>query len=120
MLNNVNLLDTMSAMARHAAKRHVVLAENIANADTPNYAAKDLQPFSVIYDQSMREGLNVRQADAALITMPAGDIASPNGNTVSLEQQMMLTAQNKGSHDMALAVYRKTLDMFKMAIGKNL
>ena len=52
--------------------------------------------------------------------MDVTDIASPNGNTVSLEQQTMLAAQAKGDHEMALAVYRKALDMMKMAIGKNI
>ncbi len=120
MLNNVKLLDTMSAMARHAAQRHAVIAENIANADTPGYKAKDLQPFSEVFKSSVREGGNVKNMNASVVEMDAGDIASPNGNTVSLEQQMMLSAQNKGDHEMALAVYRKSLDMFKMAIGKNL
>lgn len=120
MLTNVKLLDTMSALASYSAQRHAVIADNIANADTPNFVAKDMQPFAEIFETSMKDGQNVKNLQAKTITMPMGDVASPNGNTVSLEQQMMLSAENKGQHDMALAVYRKSLDMFKMAIGKNL
>lgn len=117
---SVNLLDTMSALARHAAKRHAVIADNIANADTPGYKAQDLKPFADVFAQSVREGKSIQAVDADTMAMPTGDIASPNGNNVSLEQQMMLSVQNKVDHDMALAVYKKTLDMMKMAIGKNL
>ena len=120
MTGSVNLLDTMSALARHAAKRHAVIADNIANADTPGYKAQDLKPFSEVFSQSVREGKNIKQMGSDMTAMPTSDIASPNGNNVSLEQQMMLSAQNKADHDMALAVYKKTLDMMKMAIGKNL
>lgn len=120
MINNVKLLDTMSAMARHAAQRHAIIADNVANADTPGYVAKDIQAFSDVYAKAAREGTNVRMVQADTMSLPVHDIASPNGNTVSLEQQMMLSAQNKGQHELATAVYKKTLEMFKIAVGKNL
>ena len=110
----------MSAMAKHAANRHAVIAENIANADTPGYTAKDVQPFADIFHESEKTGLRPQEIDAKTVVMDVGNAASPNGNTVSLEQQMMLSTQNKADHDMALAVYKKTMDMMKMAIGKNL
>ena len=120
MLTELKLLDTMSAMSRHAAQRHAVIAENIANADTPGYQAKDITPFSELYNQAMREGRAVSGNSAELILSGGDNAMSPNGNSVSLEQQMMLSAQVKGSHDMALAVYKKSLDMMRMAVGKNL
>jgi flagellar basal-body rod protein FlgB len=120
MLSNIKLLDTMSAMAGHAARRHAVIADNIANADTPNFKAKDLQPFAQVFGAAERGQQNIKSLHAQTIEMETGDVASPNGNTVSLEQQMMLSVQTKGDHDMALAVYKKSLDMMKMALGKNL
>lgn len=120
MISNVKLLNTMSAMAKYAADRHAVIAENISNSDTPNFAAKDLRPFSEVFHQSQREGVRPQDVINQTIQMDTGNAASPNGNTVSLEQQMMLSTQNKAEHDMALAVYKKTMDMMKMAVGKNL
>ena len=120
MLSNIKVLDTMSAMAGHAAERHSVLANNIANANTPNFKAQDLQPFSEIYKTAAQEQKNIKMLQASTVEMDAGDVASPNGNTVSLEQQMMLSTQTQGSHDMALAVYKKSLDMMKLAIGKHI
>jgi len=120
MLSNMKILDTMSAMAGHAAERHAVISNNVANADTPNFKAQDLQPFSEIFLASAREQQNIKSIQGQLIEMDAGDISSPNGNTASLEQQMMLSTENKANHDMALAVYKKSLNMMKMAIGKNI
>ena len=120
MLNDLKLLDTMSAMTRHAAQRHAVIAENIANADTPGYAAKDITPFQDMYKKALRDGSSL--SDAAIEIQPAHNnlSASPNGNSVSLEQQMMLSSEVKATHDMAVAVYKKSLDMMRMAVGKNL
>lgn len=120
MLSNVKLLNIMSAMAKYAGNRHAVIAENISNSDTPNFKAKDLRPFSEVFQQSEKEGSRPQDMSLQTITMDTGNAASPNGNTVSLEQQMMLSTQNKADHDMALAVYKKTMDMMKMAVGKNL
>lgn len=120
MLNDLKILDTMSAMTRHSAQRHAVIAENIANADTPGYMAKDITPFSDIYDKSLRDGQSLNLVKAAVTLPNQGTPASPNGNTVSLEQQMMLSTEVKATHDMALAVYKKSLDMMRMAVGKNI
>lgn len=120
MLSNVKMLNVMAAMAQHSASRHAVIADNIANSDTPNYIAKDVRPFADVFRQAEQEGVRAQDVAAQTIMMDTGGAASPNGNTVSLEQQMMLSTQNKADHDMALAVYKKTLDMMKMAIGKNL
>lgn len=120
MFEGVKLLQNMSALAGHAEKRHAIIAENVANADTPGFKARDLQPFSEIFQKSEMTGRDINSVSADIRKMETGDIASPNGNTVSLEQQTMLAAQTKGDHELALAVYRKALEMMKMAIGKNI
>ncbi len=120
MLNDLAILKTASAMASHAQRRHTVIAENIANADTPGYKAQDVESFSEIYASSVRENKDIAKlaSEAKLIDMDGP--ASPNGNTVSLEGQMLKSTEAVGEHEMALAIYRKTLDMMKMAIGKNI
>ncbi len=121
MLNDLAILKTLSAMASHASRRHSVIAENIANADTPGFKAKDVQSFAEIYSKSAMEGADVSDLvkKAQLVETQSG-VASVNGNTVSLDEQMLVSAEVVGQHDMALTVYRKTLDMLKMAVSKNL
>ena len=127
---NLNILRLASGLAAHASSRQRVVAENIAHADTPGYRARDVAEFS----ESLRGGT---PAFAAKVTRP-GHLAfgadpngfavrevtalgaeSPNGNTVSLEDQMMRAAEVRQSHDMALGVYRKSLDILRASLGRN-
>ncbi|HPG21610.1 MAG TPA: FlgB family protein [Amaricoccus sp.] len=127
---NLNILRLASGLAAHASSRQQVVAENIAHADTPGYRARDVAEFS----ESLRGGT---PAFAAKVTRP-GHLAfgadpngfavrevtalgaeSPNGNTVSLEDQMMRAAEVRQSHDMALGVYRKSLDILRASLGRN-
>ncbi len=120
MINDLALLKTTSAMAGHAARRHAVLSENIANANTPDFKAKDLKPFAEIYKQSAQSGASLAALSMSSQLVETAGNADPNGNTVSLEGQMLTSVQTVGKHDLALLMYRKTLDMMKLAIGKNI
>ena len=122
MTPDLKILDTVSALARHSAERHKVLSQNIANADTPGYRARDLEPFEEFYSQVRQQGgiMPAMGEDAfPVVEMKTHSVISPNGNNVSLDEQTMEAAGAKGQHDMAMAVYRKTLDLFRMALGKN-
>ena len=54
----------------------------------------------------------------AVIERPS--IGSPNGNSVSLEDELMRGAKAQQDHEMAVSIYRSTLTMMKTAVGKNL
>lgn len=128
MDHNLTLLRLSSALAAHAASRQTVVTENIAHADTPGYKARDLPGFA--------ETLAAGPGFAARATRPghlefgapahgaepvetaAFGAESPNGNSVSLEDQMVRSAEIRQSHDLALGVYRKTMDILRTSIGK--
>ena len=122
MLNNIDILKMASAMARHAADRHQVLSQNIANADTNGYKAKDLEPFSEAYARMSARG-DATGANAAPTwrtqTVNAPGVASPNGNTVSLEDQMMRSVEAQQQHEAATVIYKKTLGMLRMSLSRN-
>lgn len=100
-------------MARHSAARQVTLAENVANADTPGYKARDLPPFAAMY-----QGGTLSDMDRAARVDPTSPTRSPNGNSVSLEDQMMRAAQTRQSHDKAMAVYSAARNILRTALGK--
>ncbi|MDD7970151.1 FlgB family protein [Roseinatronobacter alkalisoli] len=112
-------------MARHAAARQVVISENVAHADTPGYQARDLPSFGATY----ADGLSLRATRAghfgfdtaagvpAARTDPTTTTRSPNGNTVSLEHQIMRAAETRQSHDMALSVYSAARNILRTALG---
>jgi len=127
MLDNINILKLASAMARYAADRHQLLSENIANADTSNYRAKDLEPFSEAYSRLASKthqsgDRSVFSGDEApwrtnLIDTPG--LESPNGNTVSLEDQMMRTIEAQGDHETATLIYKKSIDILRTTLNSG-
>lgn len=112
------------------AAKQDVLARNIANADTPDYQAKRVESFASALSRGKKAGLGLKVAhEKHLATAPAGRgvrierddayEASPNGNTVVLEQQMMQIGQASLEHQAATQVYRKTMSLFRVALGRR-
>lgn len=122
-------IDTMR-MARdlgaHAARRQRVIATNVANADTPGYRARDLPGFA---DSVRRGTLDLRATRPAhLAANLSGTRArpvevegepSPNGNTVSLEDEMVRSADAKREFDLSLSVMQSGLTLMRTAIGRR-
>jgi len=99
------------ALAQHAGIRQAIVAENIARADTPGYLRRDVKPFSEVYRQGEAlPPLEVRTEDRG---------ASPNGNGVTVEQEIMHAAQVRVQHDMALSVYQSSLDILRLSVGRR-
>jgi flagellar basal-body rod protein FlgB len=128
MFERLETLRMAAQSAVHAAGRQAVIARNVANADTPGYRAGDLQPFARTY-QSMA-GLDLRTTRPGHIVggQPGHGAAfvqdrraepSPNGNTVSLETELVRGASAKRQHDTSLAIYRTSLDMLRSSLGRG-
>lgn len=128
MIETPEVMRLAQEMARHAGARQSQVAMNIANADTPGYRALDLTPFSEAFDRT-GPGVALRTTRLAHMspdtprptwtTFDVGGEASPNGNTVSLEEEMVRGASAKSAHDTALAVYKSSLDLLRSALGRG-
>lgn len=113
-------------MAKHAGRSQVVIAQNVANADTPGYRARELPSFKLLFKATAGvdvqratraghlHGLRVSAISAAPVKIR--DAASPNGNSVSLETEMLRSAGAKRDHDRALAIYKSSLGILRSAI----
>jgi len=116
MFNDLKIIQLASAMARHAVARNNVVAENITNANTPGFKAREVEPFSE-YIKHLNQNNGAREANKFRIRESDGfGVTSPNGNTVSIEQQMMHGAKASGDHKTAIAIYSKTLDLLKLSL----
>jgi flagellar basal-body rod protein FlgB len=126
---NLDILNTAQSLAGHAATRQSVVARNIANADTPGLKALDVSRFSDSYDnpndsfglKSTRHNhLDVGQIPASQSSKNIADDgeSAPNGNSVSLEKEMVKSAELKHQYDLALGVYRKSMDILRISLGK--
>jgi flagellar basal-body rod protein FlgB len=111
--------------------RQKLLAENVANADTPGFQPKDLRvptftPSGVqtggnvavqrtspnhMAGTSARPGEDPRHARRFEIT--------PSGNAVSLEDEMLKVAQNQSDYQLAASLYQKSLQMLRTAVGRR-
>jgi flagellar basal-body rod protein FlgB len=124
MFENLTVFQTSAAMARHAGQSQALISLNVANADTPGYVGKELAAFEMLYapldavgtQRATRVGhLNgsVEGYELAATEMRSG--GSPNGNTVSLEVELLKSAEAKSDHDRALAIYKSALDVLRTA-----
>ncbi|HMO07301.1 MAG TPA: FlgB family protein [Paracoccaceae bacterium] len=125
MLPKLEVTRMAQALAAHSATRLEVVAGNLAHADTPGYRAADITPFAEVWrsDASLRATrpghLGGPQVPAAPERREDLRFGAPNGNTVSVEVEMVRAAEARQSHDMALSVYRAVSDITRAALGRG-
>lgn len=138
LFNELPMLSMMTKKLTWLSRRTEVLAQNIANADTPGFKARDVKQVDfgklVAKEQGALAISNVPRATNAAhlkgtITPQASQFAderSPDlydasfdGNTVAAEQQLMKLGETQAAHQMTLNLYRKHLSMLRIAIGRN-
>lgn len=128
---DVGILRLASEAANHATARQSVIAENMANSDTPGYRAKDVASFADVLHSRTNITEHIRPVRAGHIQFvdsadghrtdenSAFGVESPNGNTVSIEDQMVRAAEVKHQHDLALGVYQKSMSILRTSLGRN-
>lgn len=129
MFEKPEVLTIASSLAAYAAERQSAIARNVANADTPGYRAQDLPDFAATYRAEDAGAL--RKTRAGHIGAPEAPqtytvseralqgTMSPNGNSVSLETEMVKAADVRRDHDMALAIYGKSLAILRASLGRR-
>ncbi|MGR3659613.1 MAG: FlgB family protein [Paracoccaceae bacterium] len=128
MFTNLNVFRMAEAMAVHAGQRQAIIAQNVANADTPGYQARDLTAFAESFEKQASGGfmrtsrashLNAGLGSGIEVTgvkmNPASD---PNGNSVSIEQEMLRAVDVKRQHDRAIAIYKSSLSIIRVSLGR--
>ena len=125
MFEKLEITRMAQSMAAYAGARMGVIARNVANADTPGYKAQDLAPFAEVYQgkaemRTTRAGhFSATSSGATPVTVPGTGGASPNGNTVSLEGEMVNAVETRQTQEMALAIYRSTSDVIRASLGRK-
>lgn len=106
-------------------QRQQVLAQNIANASTPNFKARDLSPFQ---SSLAEQGVELAQTDPGHLSglhssaqgrETAAHGRSPDGNTVSMEEQLGKVADTSTTQELVTNLYHKYQGMFRMVLGRN-
>jgi len=105
-------------------RRSAVLAENIANADTPGWQSRDLQPFTAAL---ARLGVapartNPLHLAGTSLSDPALQLLTgeraPDGNAVRLDVELRKVADTDSAHLLVTDLWKKYLGMFRTAMGR--
>lgn len=129
-LDKISLFGVIKRRLAWLGQRHEVVAQNIANADTPNYRARDIQAFKFRdlvrkQDSSLRmvttennhlKGVSKRATIFSVTEDRDPFETNPTGNSVILEEQMAKMSENSISHRLTTELYKKHLNMIRMAV----
>jgi flagellar basal-body rod protein FlgB len=128
LISDIPILSMLRTRMQWHQERQRVLAENVANADTPNYRARDVAPpdFTRALEGS---SLTLATTDPAHIGGGNGSRFAdatethfetrPRGNTVTHEEEMLKLAGNQMDYDAVAALYTHSLNLIKTAFGKS-
>jgi flagellar basal-body rod protein FlgB len=128
-LTDIPILSMLRDRMEWHQERQRVLAENVANADTSNYQAKDIAPPNFQRELSAAR-LSLATTDPGHIAAHGGgsqfEPASgaryevrPRGNSVTHEDEMMKVASNQMDFEAVASLYSRSLALIKLAIGKS-
>ncbi|MBT5266766.1 MAG: flagellar basal body rod protein FlgB [Rhodospirillaceae bacterium] len=130
---NLKLFQMAHKQMNWLSQRQTVLAENIANGDTPGYGAKDMKPLSFKRTLKLPQAINVGRTTKGHLTgtimRPDFDVrkdrgkdvyeTAPDGNSVNLEDQIMKVSKTNMRFQLITNLYDKHMKMMKTAIGKG-
>ena len=114
IIGNLGFFDLASRRLDWLAARQETVAGNIANADTPGARAQDVASFEDYLQDTGpdRRGPRVLKVDG-------GWDQSPDGNTISVEEQTILSTQTQADHALASRLYRKGHEMLILAASSH-
>jgi len=131
-LQNIALFSAMGAKMNYLSTRQGVLANNIANADTPEYRPRDLTEvdFGAVLTEvtGSRKVRMERTSDGHI--MPGGMLGkederkvrmtyevAPADNAVILEEQMVKASQTTMDYNLITNLMRKNIGLIRTALG---
>ncbi|MEI6986290.1 MAG: flagellar basal body rod protein FlgB [Rhodospirillaceae bacterium] len=134
-LNSMGVFKLITKKMEWLSQRQEVVAQNIANVDTPKFKPSDVSPFS------FRSAIESHQRQLVpAITDPAhqraarsgnGDSGSVtrrdrkpyetklDGNAVVVEQQMLKLSETAQDYGLVTNLYKKNVSMLRMALGRS-
>lgn len=105
----------LSAALDGVALRQKVIADNIANVDTPNFRAT-----SVDFESSLRAALDDGQFDPSELTVSSASTNTPvgaNGNNVDLRKETLAAVQSQYTYQVLTRAIGDRFNLVKFAVG---
>lgn len=133
-IQNIGLFHALSSKLGYLSQRQEVLAQNIANSDTPGYRPKDLEKVdfgAMVKSLTGENNVSVAVTNDKHMPNPAVDAhadakkqkktyeVAPAGNAVIMEEQLLKSGQNTMDYNLMLNLYQKQIGMVRMALGQG-
>jgi flagellar basal-body rod protein FlgB len=118
-VTDIPLLNQIKGRLGWLDDRQRVIAQNVANSDTPGFMARDLKAPT-----DFAEATNARHISPAGQTARFESLNAPDsettldGNSVVVEEQMLKMAESRMAYDAAIGFYQKSMQMIRMAAKK--
>jgi flagellar basal-body rod protein FlgB len=128
-ISDIPIFSMLRTKLQWHQERQRLLAENVANADTPEFRPSDLAPPQFDSGSSgIAPVALLRTSPAHLASADGGNQFGlqnggpfevvPTGNAVTLEDEMLKVASNQMDFQAATALYTRGLGLIRTAIGK--
>lgn len=130
------LLTGIGQAMKHLAERQRVVSQNIANSETRGFKAREVETPSFTGLLEAQEGgrphvalprVKVTSGMAALGASRGGNVildsdiseTKPDGNNVTLEDQLLKMGQIQSDFAALTNLYRKQMSLLKTALGRG-
>jgi flagellar basal-body rod protein FlgB len=132
-LSQIPLFAMLRGRLGYLSDRQQVIAQNVANSDTPGFLPKDLKPFSFdaqLQAQKQAAGGGQAMTDPGHMQLPTAQSGARSGfktvtskdsetrldgNSVVLEEEMMKLTDARMNYDAAISFYQKSLGLLRTA-----
>ena len=132
-LMNMPVFAALTDKMRWHQTRQGLLAENVANAETPGYRGRDLAQYdyadrsagfssatvTTSATQPMHFSVSSSEGSAFGAQRMANFEITPEGNGVTLEDEMMKVTTNLMDYQAATSLYQKSIKILRTAMGRQ-
>jgi flagellar basal-body rod protein FlgB len=133
-IKEIGLFQAMGAKMNYLSTRQGVLAQNIANADTPEYRPRDLTDVdfgAVLQDVTGSKKVRMDRTTQGHM-MPGGNLdtadnrksrityeVAPGDNAVIIEEQMIKATETTMDYNLMTNLMRKNIGLIQTALGNG-
>jgi len=132
-VTNIPLFSALTQKMKWHQTRQGLLAENVANAETPGYRGRDLKAYG--FEEHMRNlsvatiateatnPMHIIKAGTGNDSMGSRELnnfeLTPEGNGITLEDEMMKVTTNQMDYQAVTALYTRSIKLIKTALGRQ-
>jgi len=128
-VNSIGIFSLADKRLAWLDQRQVLLSQDIANVDTPQFQEQDLIPFATTLARTTAASTPVRtnpmhlQGTTGGALQPDGHVLpaerAPDGNAVSLDDELIKVADTDNAQALTTNLYTTYIGMFRTALDRS-